>query len=270
MTDPKLLITKFYDLNFGIYFDACEDLRWVKIFTSNSIHEEYNNHALVYSLTSGSESKLQTIENYLKKLNLTPAVYIAPFSKPQNISFRLEKEFGYSASYVDAWMIFDNNQNLSDWDSLEQVVHIGQDKQLFAEFEKISNLGYSGEKTSENPYGGIPMEGFITAAKLALSNSSLINRIEGYLVKIQSQYVACAILLHDREFGYICNVATIPSFRGHGFGKTISLYATGRSKYFGNKTTFLATESGTPNEKFYNNIGYRTEFIGSCYIKIKK
>src|SRR3989304_3680969 len=97
-------ITYFYNLNFGIYFDHLKNLEWAKIYTSDLIQEEYNNHALISNLNGDYKNKLDIVEKYLISKNRLPAIYITPETYPLNKK-TLIKKLGYSNSFEDAWMV---------------------------------------------------------------------------------------------------------------------------------------------------------------------
>jgi GNAT superfamily N-acetyltransferase len=268
MTGPDLA-SNFYDLNFGIYLDHLTDLGWAKIYTSDLITDELNNHALVLNLEGNLTAKLADIKKILAAKNRKPALYITPETLPDN-SDSLIENFGYSRSFQDAYMAFDKSTPLPSWEEMKTVVDIGNDSRLIKEFGRISRLAFAGKKSGDNPYGGISMEGFIAAASRALKNPEFTTKIEAYLAVNKTEFVACAILIHDNKTGYLCNIASIPEVRGKGFGKMISQYATKRALHLGVDTVFLATELGSRNEDFYKRLGYKTEYTGSCYIKGKQ
>jgi ribosomal protein S18 acetylase RimI-like enzyme len=262
--NKRFLLNKFYELNFGIYFNDVEDLVWAKVYTSDFINEEYNNHAVVFSLDKEIDERLVTIEKILLNKPRRPAIYIPGFSKVNNLDKALSK-YNYASSFRDAWMIFKGSGSSLNQEGYKTVRQIKNDSRLIDEFEKISTLAYGGTKTFDNPYGGINMQGFINAAKKGFMNYP--ERMEGYLLNFKDTFVSCAVLLFDNEMGYIANVATIPGFRNQGFGTFITNYATARSKTMGHKYTLLATELGSSVEQYYKNIGYETVLTGECFVK---
>ncbi|MBM3208706.1 GNAT family N-acetyltransferase [Candidatus Shapirobacteria bacterium] len=263
--DPDFLLGKFYQLQAGIYFNKPINLGWVKVYTHDLLDDEFNNHALIYSLEGDCREGVETIEELLRERNRKPALYIAPFSKPQDVR-RVITDFGYKLSFSDAWMIYKNTKDIKIERLAAEVVKIKTGEEIRA-YGEVIRLGYSGPKSFDSPYGGVPMENFIIVSQKALRDQQFKNRLEGYLIKSDKRYVAAGLLLRDGKCGYVAGIASIPEARGKGFGKLISQFITNRSLELGNEVTFLGTELSSRNEEFYRRLGYKTIFTGHCCVK---
>jgi GNAT superfamily N-acetyltransferase len=266
VTSGRYLLDKFFDLNQGIYFDRVQDLNYAKVYTSDNISNEYNNHAELISLEVDKERRLNRIEQVLLKAGRKPAIYITPLTRPEKIDTIL-KDSNYNISFNDAWMVMIDPGRLQEINQSLEVIYVNNDKTILDEFRRINALGFSGEKTPENPYGDLDPNEYANATIKGLSHLKKSMRFEGYLFKYKGNFVACSFLISDGQAGYISGVACIPQARGKGLGKTASLYATKRSLEIGNRITFLATEQGSWNEEFYRRLGFETQFTGTCYIK---
>ena len=88
-----------------------------------------------------------------------------------------------------------------------------------------------------------------------------------YLLFENNKPVATAILTNYKDIGYITAVGSIPSVRGKGFGKKISLYCVQESFKLKNKSHFLVTEKGDYPYEFYKRIGFEPEFTALLYSK---
>lgn len=262
----RYLLGKLYELFKGIYTDELIDLKWVRIYISQIITDEFQNYAEIETLEDNFDERISKIEEEMLKRDRKPAIYLTPFSQPSNISENLVRK-KYRLSLEDAWMVLRGDYKLPTWEAIEQIKHISPSEKSLNDFEQVITKGYSGEKSADNPYGRTPMTNFIKATKRGFNNSLFVNRLEGYIVYDGKKPVATSLLLHDNEAGYIAGVASIPEVRGKGFGKLVSQYACKRARHLGCKTIFLGTEVGSRNEEFYKRIGFQTEFTASCYVK---
>ena len=267
MPEALDVVISVFDLIKGIFIDEEIRLGYAAVYISNIITDEFSNYALAYSFESQTKELVHEIEKTLEEKHRKPAIYITPATLPTNLGDILVNNFGYSKSWTDAWMTFQNNAVLPDWEKTKEIVHIGDNPKLISMFGDVIRKAYSGPKTPENPYGGIPMDSFIEATRAALSNPSLINKFEGYLAISDGKPVASSLLIHDDQTGYVCGVASVPEVRGKGFGKLVSQYAIKRSIHIGCKNIWLATERDSKNEEFYKRIGFQTEFVCTCYVK---
>ncbi len=258
------LIDYFYKLNFGPYFQDCIELGWGVAYFSDLIKDEFNNHIFIRD-RNGLKIKLKKINNLMRSKGRTPAIYFPNVEPLSNDSDILLSE-NYVISYSDSWMLFKGKNPTVVIERGTKIINVGRDVGLIDGFCEVFSKGYSGVKSQDNPYGGWSTEGFLDATRCALMSSSIHQRMEAYLIKVNTRLVACGLLMSLNKRGYLAGIASIPEVRGKGYGKLISLFLTQSSLEKGNKITFLATELKSKNEKFYSKLGYKTVENGYCYV----
>ena len=63
------------------------------------------------------------------------------------------------------------------------------------------------------------------------------------------------------------NLGVIAEFRGRGIARTLALQRISDAIDHGAKTLFIQTEPNGVVETMYHRLGFRTEFVGTCYAK---
>lgn len=116
----------------------------------------------------------------------------------------------------------------------------------------------------QNPYG--EQAEFAEVLKKA-RHENKENNEKYYLLFDKDKPVATAILASYDNMGWIYGVGSIPSARGKGFGKKISLHCVKESIKLKNKHHCLATEKGHYPYEFYKKIGFTPEFVAFLYSK---
>ena len=205
-----------------------------------------------------TDDELQKIEDFFKKVDKKPTIYFLDDEKYKEISKSLLNK-RYEISSKDYWMFW--NKDIPSVDETD-IIEVKSNE----EFEKwIETFIKSYPKDDpQNPYG--EQTQFANIIRKAW-NEKKTKEDKYFLVLDNKTPVAVGILTNYNGMGYISGIGAIPSFRGKGFGKRISLYCVKKSFEQGNKIHFLATEKGHYPFNFYERIGFKPEFIATYYTK---
>lgn len=218
--------------------------------------EVWWNYALTNHIVSNEE--LNYIEDFFKKRNRLPSVYFSDDEKNKPLVDFLNNK-GYKISAKDSWLFW--NKESPNIDS-EGVIEVDDN----ADFEKWINTFVKSypKDDPKNPYG--EQSKFAEVLKKSWYDKKTKND-NYYLLLEDNKPVATAILTNYNKMGYISGVGSIPSVRGKGFGKKISLHCVNESIRLGNKHHFLATEKGDYPYEFYQRIGFEPQFVAYLYTK---
>lgn len=247
---------KHYEFQIGMYFSEAKQIEGTQLMYSNIVEDFYWNYATKINSTN-PEKLLKEVEEFFKKINRIPAIYITPWSKPENFTEIAEK-MSYKNSASDAWMIYKGEkQEISENIEIKEVKTEQEMQTLLEVFEK----SYS---DPDDPYGIIP-----PAYKEALLKSfdNKGKKIIHYLGFSEGKPVGLSTLIHNNEYGGIYNIGSIPKIRKKGIGTAISLHPINQAIDKGCKYIFLQTVPKSYNEKFYTKLGFETQFIGTAYVK---
>ena len=217
--------------------------------------EPWWNYALINRIISNEE--LNYIESFFKKKSRYTSIYFSDDEANKPIPDFL-KGNGYELAAKDSWLFW-NKESPADQ---KDIIEIKNN----SDFEKwIETFIKSYPKDDpKNPYG--EQIQFAEVLKRAWFNKKTEND-KHYLAFKNKQPVATAMLSNFNKMGYISSVGSIPSVRGEGYGKKISLHCVKESIKAGNKHHFLATEKGHYPYEFYQRVGFEPEFIAFLYSK---
>ncbi len=214
------------------------------------------NYALIDHVISNNE--LKEIEKYFVSKNRQPSIYFSDDEKNMPLEKILQKE-GYNITSKDVWLFWDKpTPELKDSDIIEI-----KNNEDFEKWIKTYIKSYP-EDDPKNPYG--EQTGFAKVLRkswYAQNNS----KDKYYLLYDEGNPVATAILTNCNKMGYISSVGSIPSVRGKGFGKKISLHCVKESFKQRNKRHFLITEKGDHPYDFYQRIGFKPKFSSCLFTK---
>lgn len=214
------------------------------------------NYALVDHIISDNE--LKEIEEYFISKDRRSSIYFSDDEKNMPLKNILQKK-GYKIVAKDVWLFWDKPApEIED----SNIVEIINNK----DFEKWINTFIESypKNDPKNPYG--EQTEFSEVLKKSWQAKS-DNNDKYYLLYNKQIPVATAILTSHNKMGYISAVGSIPSVRGKGFGKKISLHCVKESFKQKNKYHFLATEKGDYPHDFYQRIGFEPKFTSYLFTK---
>lgn len=249
-----------FDVQNGMYFDCCiVDESW-NLLLSNIIEDEYWNYA-IFMDTICCEQDLNRIEQVFIEKNRKSCIYIQNiFDKPELVDF-INKN-GYTLVAEEAFMVYSQKNN---WTVKKSNVVIKRvfDSETKNDFVEVFTSAYGGDKTPEQPYG--ELEGtYIQALIRSFDN---YEKFYHYVCYNNNVPVAVATLCFVDGKGGVYNVGTNPKYRGNGYGTEVTKACIDEWEKLNGDVLFLQTERGSIVEKWYSNLGFNIEFIGSTFCK---
>lgn len=217
------------------------------------------NNVLVNSLIS--ESEILHFENELRSQNRSPAFYYENRPGLEKLTRRLEG-MEYTKEAEDSFM-FHSGEEI-DTSGFNCIMIVQTDNDLTT-FLKTFDSCYRKDDPM-NPYGELGE--YLPQAQAAWLNNRGTGRLEYFIAYKNEVPVAVAALTSFKNIGYISNVGSLPSVRGEGFGKLVTLFAVQQSVLKGNAYHCLATEENTNPNSFYKALGFKAEF--SALLMVKK
>ena len=200
---------------------------------------------------------ISLIEKFFTERKRKPSVYFHDGPEFENIKLILNKDYKISAE--DCWMFW--NKEIPEIDS-SGIKEVKTDDEFNMWIETFINSYVKDDP--QNPYG----EQMDFAKLLKRFWDEGKTKKEKYFLAFDGTMpVAVGILASYNKKGYIYSIGSIPSVRGRGFGKKISLHCIKESFKQGNDSHFLATEKGHYPFAFYERIGFDPEFVAYLYTK---
>lgn len=256
--DNTTFLQYYQLLQYSIMGEHLISLDKASITFNRKSDSSFWNHAFLLNPIQSED--LREIEQTLKNLGRKPAVYFEKSKDMHKISDLLHKS-GYRKSWEDSWMFFSEKEVNVSHNGDVQKVKSQKDLDVFLE---TFNACYK-KDDPQNPYGELGE--YLDVTERVWKRHNKNNRIEYFTVFEKNEPVAVSTLTNFAGIGYISNVGSKQSVRGHGFGKAASLYAVQKSIENRNSKHCLATEEGDYPNEFYKRIGFETEFTAVGYVR---
>jgi GNAT superfamily N-acetyltransferase len=243
------------------YLDDLAKIGDAQIATSQIDDSIYWNLATVGGDTS---QNIAEIEKVFHDKNRHATFYFAE-NEQNKVLEKLLAENGYSQVEHEVWLEAKNPKiDRHRFDQVEQVMN-SDDLEVFI---KTIDGGYSPDDP-ENPYGGLSV--YLDQVRQSAKKYGLGKKIKYYIAYSENGEAAgVGGLVCFDDIGYICNLATLPKFRGQGYSKVLINYLLDSSVKNGNKTHCLATEFGSKPDKIYRHLGFQEMFRTKYYTEAKK
>jgi len=251
LSEMKKIENVHYKVQQGVFFTGHKEIEGAILYWNGKITDYYWNLAGLINAKQPEELIKEAIK-FFKNKKRQPTFYIVPWTKPKNFKEILQKT-SFKLAYQDAWQVYDGPQKIDVPANLEiKEVKTKEDMQIFVD---VFNKAFSG--APGDPYGALPKEYgetvFASFGKKFWKN---------YLVYCNGLPVATGGIAIDGECAGIYSIGTDPKFRKKGFGAAIVNFLTKVALENNCKFIFLQTLKGSTNEKFYNKLGFKTEFTG--------
>lgn len=252
-----------YDFQKGIFFTRSRKIKGAELFYNDKIDDSYWNYAAKVSLKSKSLGAfIKTVVDFYSKKKRAPAVYVTPQTEPIDIVEKLTEE-GFSLKYNDAWMIYSKNEPnrilMPAGLAIEKVSSKPELKSFIKIFEKVYGLGASGLYSNLSA-------GYSEVLEESFSKKSKGRTLVHYLAKINGKPVGCASMIFNKKYAALYSLGVIPEFRRKGIAIALAMRRIEDAKKNGIEKIFLQTEEGSENEKLFERWGFRTSFVGRCYV----
>lgn len=254
--NPSITVRQILNTLYGYTTDKIIDLDFATVAISETDSSNFWNWALVDDLIDSK--KLLEIEDKLKQYDRQLAIY-CPQDNDLELLYQFLKSQGLEKTAQDCYLFYDQ-EKVSDLDfSKIKIVDSEKDLEIFL---TTADQCYQ-VNDPQNVYGQLGE--FLKTIKRAWHNLHHHGKIELYLAYEQEKPVAVSMLSPDQKVSYISTVGSLPSIRGQGFGKLVTLYAVKKSIAKGCQQCCLVTESHTYPHEFYQRIGFSNKFQMNIY-----
>jgi GNAT superfamily N-acetyltransferase len=239
-----------------IFFTGSKKVSGATLFWSDKIVDYFWSYASLIN-TKEPEELIKEVIDFYKLKHRKPTVYVTPWTKPANLKEILQKQ-GFKLAYTDVWMVLQSINIDVELPSNFEIKEVTTKKDMQT-FVEIFHKAYGGA-TPEEPYGALPKE-YGESFLASFGNKPWAHFI-GYF---NGKPAATASLALGNKFAGIYSIGTVPEFRKKGLGAAITKFLA-KLALDKNCKVFLATEKGSYNEKFYNKLGFKTEFTGEGFV----
>lgn len=244
----------------GMYFSNIVQTEFFTLLSSKLVEDSYYNYCAKMNVEDELFSaNWNKVKEYFIGINRTPSLYVTPSSNlycsPILNAFKLTKQ------YTDAWMILDNPTILGTI-NLKKEVSVSEidSHREFDVFVKTFQDAYSGDNP-DDPYANLSPT-YVESLRASYNIKDSFDR-HHYIAEWKGKPVGVATAIEAAGIVAIYNVGTITQYRNNGIGKALMAKIT--QEFASAKLLFLQTEYGSYVEKWYQNMGYKTVFLGECY-----
>lgn len=260
MDNIKLMENFHFNCLQGMYFSNIVQTDWFTLLSSDLIEDTYYNYCAQININEELfEGEWYKIREYFIDINRIPSLYITPSS--DLYCSNILNKYNLKKQYTDAWMIMDNpeillNQKINSNISIIKV----NSSDEFNTFVNTFYGAYSGDDPND-PYSNLSPT-YVHALRKSNNIKDLFNR-NHYIASLNGMAVGVATAIESNGIVAIYNVGTIAQYRNNGVGKALISKIVNDFAFA--KLLFLQTEYGSYVEKWYQNMGYKTVFLGECY-----
>lgn len=255
----------FFNAMDGVFFNKIEDHPDF-VYVKNEILDSsaWNFGAIKSHPENNLEAIISNLESVSQQNNRRSVIYFAPSIH----DFAFEEElagYNYKYHYSDSWMIYHGERpGLEPEAPLDiNLVVSRKDMEIFV---NLFMAAHGGESSADNPYGGLPLT-YREVLLKSFSNPENREKLTYYLGYFEGKPVTYGGLTIKEDTAYLFACGTHPDYRKRGFGSYITKFITKEAFDRGAKTQFLMTETGTANEKLWDSLGYKTEFVAKAFGK---
>jgi ribosomal protein S18 acetylase RimI-like enzyme len=204
------------------------------------------------------QKDFKKVQNFFCKKERKSSIYLFDDLKNKENESILKKEC-YKLITKDSYLFWDNKKpKIND----SEIIEVKTDNE-FNIWIKTFVKSYP-KDDPKNPYG--EQKQFAKLLKKRWNENKVKN--SKYFIVFKNKIpVSVGMLTSHNKQGYLSLIGSIPSVRGQGYGKKVTLYCINESFKLGNKNHYLITEKGHYPFKFYNKIGFNEKFSAYLYNK---
>ena len=264
--EQHMIVSELEEFHFqalqGMYFNNIKKMNGYLLLSSNYITDNYWNYAA--KIDQNFDDIWSDIVSEMNSINRTPTIYITP------TSFCFNKKLPLKKIYKDAWLVWDTS-NIIQIVEDSSVDIMFQQSPVNIEFEKqfveIFKQAYGGS-SDDDPYGQLPST-YTHALSNGLNMELMHSEYEFTHILLMKDKIpvsiATGIISKKKKICGIYNVGTNPQYRKSGFGTRATLSIVQKCLSEGIDSVFLNTEYSSGVHQWYEKMGFRTAFVGTCY-----
>lgn len=211
-----------------------------------------------YITTPPSMEDLSYLETYWQRRNRAMTFYFENTPENKNIKSFLSSH-KFSHHFEDSWMFYEGK--ILDKTHFESIKEVRNEKDL-ADFIYAFDNSYQ-EGDPQNAYGRL--NDYLPLSEQAWRKHKDTDKLHYYVAYKDGKPVAVSALTLYKDIGYLSNIGSLPSARGQGYGKAVTLFAVKESVKRGHHHHVLATEQGTYANDFYQRLGFKTHFSAVAF-----
>ncbi|MET4921446.1 GNAT family N-acetyltransferase [Streptomyces sp. PSRA5] len=202
-------------------------------------------------------SSLGSISEKLYSRDRQPALYLTPLS---SVGRGEIAEFSQHA--CDSWMLRETRlrESANDATGIEMESVIGEMRE---EFLSAFSSAYSSDDAVDL-YGPLD-ESYIHALSRSFDVTSPKYEKFYLLARAGGRAVGVVVLMVTGTYAAVYALGTVADARRQGVGSALMNECSRIAFEAGAKFLFLQVEAGSGAEKWYQKLGYRHEFYGTCY-----
>lgn len=230
------------DDNIFVYTKENPEPWWNFVFFKRNLEKKY----------------FKIVKSFFEKKKRQSSIYLFDDLKNKENESILKKE-NYKLVTKDSYLFWDNKKTKIDE---SKIIEVKTNKE-FNIWIKTFIKSYP-KDDPKNPYGEQKV-----FSKLLLKRwkENKMNNNKYFIAFENKKPASVGILTSYNKQGYLSGIGSIPSARGNGFGKLITLHCINESLKLGNKHHFLITEKGHYPFNFYKRIGFKEKFVAYLYSK---
>ncbi len=259
--DVKDSIEIHWNLQLGSYFLSVHNLGGAVYNLGGRVTDYYWNYAGLINTVVGQEQNLiNTIVEFAKEHDRTPAVYIDPTIHPPSFIKAL-RDNGFQSEDEEIWMFFNPNINV-DIPHIPNLriskVRNNRDMDVFV---RIFNEAFEliTEDQDNSDYGLSLLDAFMNK-ELKVDIVHFIGWVDDNPVSVASTYIY-------KDVAGIYNVGTPESYRCNGYGGALSLAAINEARKRKCRRLLLQTELNSGPERLYSKLGFEQAFSAGIWSK---
>lgn len=250
-----------YLLQKGILFTGSKKISEAELLYSDAVTDSYWNYATSVSVRAAGIGKLlDRIAFFYTEMKGKPAVYLT-HGRGKGIDKALIKN-GFRLKYTDSWMVYAGRSKAHG--SADIHIERVSTRAGILHFIKIFETVYGLKGTG--PYKGL-QKGYAKALLGAYGRRYPGKSVAFYLAYTSRKPVGCAMLITSGRYAGLYGLGVLQGYRGRGIARALTAGRISDAREMGASTIFLQTERGSINEKIFRRMGFRTEFVGRCFVK---
>ena len=248
-----------FELLNGMFFDNKEETDEYIFCSSKTMDDYFWN--IVYFKHKISFEQIRKIENIFLEYKRTPSIYLSRDDLYYNENKQVLLDHGYRLNNTDVYMKLDGFKSYK----INTKIKIVENEKEYEDFMKVLSSAYNDniENQSENVYADAVTDCYFKAVKNTMNSKEHIHIIV-YDINIP---VSVATLNYKNGIGGINNVGTAQGYWNRGYGKQLMTYLINKFYELGGGTLTLSTEYQSKNQKFYEKLGFKEQYVMEQYMK---
>ena len=241
----------------GMYFDKRNETQSHIVFSSNNVTGDGTVNFAILKNGISLKDEIEIIERSFNDIQRSPCIYLSNDENYEQWSQFLEQR-GYSILLEESFMSFDK-KNIDIKSKVDLNTIRATDAKSARDFIDIYISAFA-----EPPYEEGLAKPYVDSLLRTLNNN---DKFFNFVCYEGEMPVSIASLCFYDGKGGIYSVGTTPSVRSKGFGTVAIKTCIDKWQELKGTELFLQTETGSTVEKWYQRLGFKTQFTGRYFSK---